>query len=72
MAHLDRMLNAEQNVEEFIDAYELGIALEWTVGYLAEADQRVSSDVLTKIDDLAHTMGISDNIRDERAQLPGG
>jgi len=48
------------------------LALECTVGYLAEGDRRVSADVLTEIDDLARTMGISDAIRDERAQLLGG
>ncbi len=74
LASVATMLEAEHTLqlEEFIDANEIGLALECTVGYLVEADRRVSSDVLTEIDDLARTMGNSDAIRDERAQLSGG
>lgn len=74
LANVARMLEAEptRQIEELIDANEIAIALEFMVDYLVDTDRRVSSDVLTEIDDLAHTMGISDAIRDERAQLLGG
>ena len=74
LANVAGMLESEptRQIEELIDANEVGLALEFMVGYLVEGDRRVSSDALTEIDDLAHTMGISDNIRDERAQLSGG
>ncbi len=73
LANVAGMLESEHTlqIEEFIDANEVGLALECTVGYLVEADRPVPGDVLTEIDDLAHTMGNSDAIRDERAQLSG-
>jgi len=74
LASVAGMLESEptRQIEELIEANEVGLALEFTVDYLVGADRPVPADVLAEIDDLAHTMGNSDAIRDERAQLLGG
>lgn len=48
------------------------MALDWTMGYLAERGVRLEGDALSRLDDLAERMGLSKAIEAERRILGTG
>ncbi len=56
-------------IQEFVDASEFGVALDWLVAYLAEGQARVPAATVEEIDRLADAMGILGSIAEERGAI---
>jgi hypothetical protein len=59
-----------EQVVEFIDVAEYGVALEWLVALLAEGGIPLSVDEREEILRLARLMGIEDELREELGRVP--